>query len=120
MHHQRVVDKRDDTHPVMANRAAQRIDMPDSQDEVAPAFGGEPGRWGRGDAGPANDELRRQATAAHAAHFVGVPTVVADHLHAFVRYMLGDGGQEISRSEHFEVAVYFGVEPGAVDHDVSR
>ena len=33
------------------------------------------------------------------AHLVGIPAVVADHLRAFVRDVLGDGGQEIGGGE---------------------
>ena len=41
--------------------------------------------------------------------------VVADHLRALVRDMLGGGGQEVGGGEDLEVAVDLGIEPGAVD-----
>ena len=55
---------------------------------------------------------------ALAAHLVGIPAVVADHLRAFVRDVLGDGGLEIGGGEDLEVAVDFGIEPRAVDDGV--
>src|ERR1019366_930332 len=54
----------------------------------------------------------------HPAHLVAVPPIVADHLRALVGDMLGDGGQEVRRREHLEIAVDLGIEPGAVDDDV--
>jgi len=73
-----VVNDRDDAHGVLADGAPQRVDVPDAEDELAPAFGGEFGwRW-RANAGAAHNQFGRQAALAHAAHFVGVPAVVAD------------------------------------------
>jgi hypothetical protein len=40
-HHAGIVNDGDGAHGVLADRAAQRIDVPDPQDEVAPALGGE-------------------------------------------------------------------------------
>ena len=65
-------------------------------------------------AGPA----RWEPSVAEAPHLVAVPAVVADHLRAFVRDMLRDGGQEVGGGEDLEVAVDLGVEPRAVDHHV--
>jgi hypothetical protein len=39
-------------------------------------------------------------------------------LRAFVRDMLGNGGQEVDGSEYLEVAVDLGVEPGALNDQV--
>ena len=61
------------------------------------------------------NQLRRQAPVADAAHLVAVPAVVADHLYALVRDMLGDGGQEVGGGEDLEIPVDLGIEPGAVD-----
>ena len=58
LHHQRVVDNRDDPHGIAADGAAQRVDVPRS---------GEQGR--RGQACVATDEAREQGVApAHAAN----------------------------------------------------
>jgi hypothetical protein len=51
------------------------------------------------------NQFWRQAPMADAAHLVAVPAVVADHLRALVRDMLGDGGQEVGGGEDLEVAV---------------
>ena len=47
---------------------------------------------------------------ADAAHLVAVPAIVADHLDALVRDMLGDGGQEVGGGEDLEVAIDLGAE----------
>ena len=120
LEHPRVVDDRDHTHGVLAHRTAQRVHVPDAEEQVAPAFGGQPGRRRWGNARAAGDQFRRQAALADATHFVGIPAVVADHLRPFVGDVLGDGRQEISGGEHLEVTVDLGVEPGAVDDDVAR
>ena len=93
--------------------------MPDPKDEVAPAFGGEFGRRRRGDSRASDSQIGRQAALAHAAHFVGVPAVVADHLRAFVGDVLGDGGQKVGGGKDLEVAVDLGIKPGAVDDEVA-
>ena len=115
-----LVNDRDDAHLLPALWADQRIGMPHLQDQVAPLFGGQfGGRWRR--AGRAQGRRGRAAVlgaVALAAHLVGIPAVVAEHLRAFVRDVLGDGGQEISGGEDFEVAVDFGIELGAVDDGV--
>ena len=113
-----VVNDGDDTHGVVADRAAERVDVPDPQDEVAPAFGGQFEGRGRGEAGTANHQFRGQSTLAEAAHFVGVPAVVADHLGALVGDVLGDGGEEVGGGEELEIAIDFGVKPGAVGDGV--
>jgi hypothetical protein len=61
------------------------------------------------------NQLRRQPPVSDAAHLVAIPAVVADHLDALVRDMLGDGGQEVGGGEDLEVTVDLGIEPGAVD-----
>ena len=48
-----VVDDGDDPHRVLADGTAQRIGMPNAQDEIAPALGGEFGRGWRRDPGAA-------------------------------------------------------------------
>ena len=76
-HHPPVMNHGDNPHRILANGAAQRINVPHAEDEVAPAFRGEI-HWGRrGNARPADRQLRRQAAMAHAAHFVAVPAIVA-------------------------------------------
>ncbi len=50
-----------------------------------------------------------------AAHLVGIPAVIADKLEAFVRDVLGDGGDELARGEDLEVALDLGVQAGMVD-----
>ena len=50
--HERVLNDGDDPHGIVANGAAQRLDAPDPQDEVAPAFRGEFGGCWRGQPGP--------------------------------------------------------------------
>ena len=57
---------------------------------------------------------------ADAAHLIAVPAVVADHLRALVRDMLGDGSQKVGGGEDLEVAVDLGIEAGAVDDHVGR
>ena len=46
---------------------------------------------------------------ADAAHLVAVRAIVADHLGAFVRDVLGDGGQEVGGAEDLKVAVDLGI-----------
>ena len=73
--------------------------MPNAQDQVAPFLGREPERgWWR-NARPLRNQLWRQPSVADAAHLVAVAAVVADHLRALVRDMLGDGGQEVGGGE---------------------
>jgi hypothetical protein len=57
----------------------------------------------------ADNELRRQLPLPHAAHLVAIPTVVADHLRAFVRDMLHNSGQKVGGGENLEVAVDLGI-----------
>ena len=40
-HDPAVIDQGQDAHGVLADRAAQRVNMPDAQDQVPPAFGGQ-------------------------------------------------------------------------------
>ena len=47
LHHPRVINDGDDAHGVLAERTAQGVHMPDAEDKVAPAFGGEFGWRGR-------------------------------------------------------------------------
>jgi len=110
----------DHPHRVLANGTAKRINVPHAQNQVAPALGGELHRRWWGDARAADHPLRRQAALAHTAHFVGVPAVVADHLRPFVRDVLGDSGQKVSGGEDLEIAVDFGIEPGAADACLAR
>ena len=39
----RVVDEGDDAHRVLADGTAERVDMPDAEDQIAPLFGGDSG-----------------------------------------------------------------------------
>lgn len=55
-----------------------------------------------------------------AARFVAVPAVVADHLNAFIRDVLGYRRDEVCGLEDFKVTVDFGVEARAVDEGVCR
>ena len=70
--------------------------------EVTPAFGGQPTR-GPGDALATENQFGGQATLTHAVHFVGVPTIVADQLGAFVGDVLGDDCQEFGEGEDLEI-----------------
>ena len=101
---------------MLALWADQRVGVPHLQDQVAPLFGGQfGGRWWRaGRAQGCGGGAAVLGAVALAAHLVGIPVVVADHLRAFVGDVLGDGGQEIGGGEDFEVAVDFGIELGAV------
>jgi hypothetical protein len=66
-HDLRVVNDGDHAHWVLADGAAEGIDVPDPQDEISPFFGGQfEGRWWR-DARTADDQLQRQAAVADAA-----------------------------------------------------
>ena len=103
----RVINYGDDAHGAAADRAAQWVHMPDLANKIAPAFGRQLVGWRRREAGAAYHQLRREAALALAAHFIGVPAIVADHLRAFIRDMLGDRRQEIGRREHLEIAVDF-------------
>lgn len=55
-----------------------------------------------------------------AAHLVGVPPVIPDHLRTFIRNVLGDSGEKIRRREDLEVPVNFRVQTGAVNDGVLR
>jgi hypothetical protein len=44
LHHPRVINDGDDPHGVLANGTTERVHVPDPEDEVAPAFGGQGGR----------------------------------------------------------------------------
>ena len=68
-----------------------------------------PWRWWR-KARTAGDQLRRHAALADPAHLVAVPAIISDHLSAFIRDMLRDGGQEVGGGEDLEVAVDLGVD----------
>jgi len=57
---------------------------------------------------------------AHAAYFVGVPAIVANHLRTLVGDVLGDGNQKVGSGEDLEVAVDLGIEPGTLDDQVGR
>ena len=47
LHHPRVINHGDDPHRVLADRAAQRVNIPDPQNQVALPLGGKfQGRWG--------------------------------------------------------------------------
>jgi hypothetical protein len=120
LNHPRVINHAEDSHGVLADGTAQRVNMPDAQDEVPPALGGEFQRRRRGNAGAADNELVGQGALPNTPHLVGVPAVVADHLRALVRDMLSDGRDEVGGGEDLEVAVDLGVEPGAVDDGVAE
>ena len=49
------------------------------------------------------------------AHFVGVPTVVTDHLRALVGNVLSDRCQKVRSRKNLEVAVDLRIQFGAVD-----
>ena len=80
LHHPGVVNDGKDPHRVLADGAAQGVNMPNAEDQVAPFLGRELERWWWRTARPVRNQLRRQAPLADAAHFVAVPAVVADHL----------------------------------------
>ena len=72
------VNDGDDAHGVLADGAAQRVHVPDPQDEVTPAFGGQLGRRRWGDTGAADDQLRRQAACSVFYHVrVDVPITLS-------------------------------------------
>ena len=68
--HERVVNDGDHAHGVLTDRAAQRVSMPDPQDQVAPSLGGEFERWWWRNARAVRNQLRRQPSVADAAHLV--------------------------------------------------
>jgi len=76
--HAWVVNHRDEAHWVLTDRTAQRVHVPDPQNQVAPSPGGELERRRWGNARPVGGQLRRQPSVADAAHSVAVPTIVAD------------------------------------------
>ena len=118
--HGTLVNDRDDAHRMLALWANQWIGVPDLEDDVAPLLRGKFGGRRRS-AGRAQGHGSRAAgfgVVALAAHFVGIPAVVTDHLRPLVGDVLGDGGQEVGSGEDFEVAVDFGIELGAVDDGV--
>ena len=49
------------------------------------------------------------AFSGAAAHLVGVQPIVTDHLHPFIRNVLGEHGQKVDGIKDLEVAVNFGV-----------
>jgi hypothetical protein len=102
LHHPRVVNDGDDPHWVLANGAAERVHVPDPQDQVAPPLGRQLHRRWRRKSGAAENQLRCQAPLAHAAHLVAVPPVVADHLSSLVGNVLSDGGQEVRETRKRE------------------
>ena len=53
-----------------------------------------------------------------AAHLVGIPSVIAPELKAFVRDVLGDAGDEVARAEHFKIVLDLRVHPRAVNNRV--
>ena len=115
LHHPGVVNDGKDPHRVLADGAAQGVNMPNAEDQVAPFLGRELERWWWRNARTMRNQLRRQAPVADASHLVAVPAVVADHLCPLVRDVLGDGGQEVGGGEDLEVAVDLGIEATAVD-----
>ena len=121
VHHLLLVNHGDDAHQVLAPGTDQWVSVPDLLDEVAPFLGGDlgRGRWEAGRAQGIGGGAAALGPVALAAHFVGVPAVVADHLSAFVGDMLGDGGQEVHGGEDLEVAVDLGVQFGTVDDGVA-
>ena len=93
-----LVNDRNHPHGVLTLGADQRVGVPDLQEDVAPFFGGEFGgrRRGAGRAQGCGGLAAVLGAKALAAHFVGIPAVVTDHLRAFVRDVLGDGGERRS------------------------
>jgi len=73
-----VVNDGDYSHRILADGTTEPVHVPDPEDEVAPAFGGQFGRRRRRETGAVNHQLWGQATVAHAAHFVGVPLADLD------------------------------------------
>jgi hypothetical protein len=61
LHGQWVTNHGDDAHGVLADGAAQRVNMPDPQNQVALSLGGEFGRRWRGNSRAAGNELRGQS-----------------------------------------------------------
>ena len=116
------VDEGDDAHLVLAARAKERVGFPDFLDEFAPLFGRNPAGLERGDVvvialGRIHDFGLRLLEPL-AAHLVGIPSVIAHELKAFVRDVLGDAGDEVARAEHFKIALDLRVHPGAVNDRV--
>ena len=55
------------------------------------------------------------AFSCAATHLVGIQPVVADHLHPFVRNMLGKNRQEVHGIKNLEVTVNLGIDLGTVN-----
>ena len=118
--HVALVDEAHDTHLFLALRAEERIGFPYLLNEFAPlcrrdaprlVFGNVNHRHGL------TGGLDRSGGlfAPLAAHLVGIPAIIPDKLEALVRYVLGDGGDEVARGEDVEIALDLGVQPGMVD-----
>jgi len=60
-HNPRVVNDGDDAHRALADGTAQRVHVPDAQDKLPPALGGELERRGWRNARAAGNELRGQS-----------------------------------------------------------
>jgi len=54
-----------------------------------------------------------------AAQLIGIPSVIANELEAFVRDVLGDAGDEVAGAKHFKIALDLGVHPRAVNDRVA-
>ena len=55
---------------------------------------------------------------ALAAHLIGIPSVIAHELEAFVRDVLGYAGDEVVVAKHFKIELDLGVHPRAVNDRV--
>jgi len=120
--HGRFVDEGHNSHFVLAVGADQRVGFPDFLDELAPLFGRNPAGLERGNVddialGRIHDFGIRLLEPL-AAHLVGIPSVIAHELEAFVRDVLGDAGDEVARAEHFKIALDLRVHPRAVNDRV--
>ena len=112
-----LINHRNHPHPVLAMGANQRVGVPNFENNIAPFFGRQLcRRWRR--AGR-TQRIRRNTPVLDAmplaAHFVRIPAVVTDHLHARVGNVLGDRCQEVGSCKNLEIAVDLRIQFGAVD-----
>jgi len=117
-----LVDEGHDSHLLVAVGAQERVGFPDFLDEFAPPLGG---NWAGLVCGDVHD-----LTFGHlhgsgirlleplAAHLIGIPSIIAHELEAFVRDGLDDAGDEVVGAKHLKIALDLGVHPRAVNDRV--